>query len=845
MGNRATDWMLRHAHRLIGIPEAALIAAILWAGHGVSLGLNATLATVAGPALTWTVLRMVAGDRLPDRRRAGRFLGTVLIWLMFIWAPAEGWADGELWRIHVVMALYLLLGLSALRAWRARLPAGALGESCRLLVMVLAAFALLYPMITPSLCGTGDGQWYATLLADMVRQVRAGVFPVFVGQSEYQFNGAINPLRLAPAFQYLGALLDAATLRALDPVALLNLLLVLAGAATGVVSYLCLAALLPARRWLACLVALLFLACPGVLALPYKNDLYLTWIAAPLVPLVLYGCLRSLRALDWGAIACLAGGTGLLWWAHSPVAIWMTAFVAFSQLVRWIARRPRRTELWREGAAAAVFLAVAAYPLVSVLVVKPEAGQPVASLSAGLSAARGAEYIQQVFPAVLLPLRDRSPSIEDLQLGYSLWLLWFGGLVAACWRRSAPSLFLALSSAALVLLLTPIPRLNSALWQAVPAPIIAVSGDYPMNRLYLLLGCFAALAGGLACQRLLERAPAGRFLIYPLLAVLCLWSGFEGWKLAADASAEWPPPPSGRRAMMPENAGLTRYSYLSFSGIPPYYTHGVTDPRLESRLLARDTRQFLAGDIESIEAGTADGIQVLGEGTFRGNPKDRPIFQYRPRLLLEPGRRYALILDAAHPEATGVLIPQGETLFRLYAFPEYGAARSFGMSPGHSHLLPLWTDQDHPEEIRLEFRTTGDWLKRDLSTLGTFRFLAYDPARLPVAVTSLIPYRARVTSPAEAWLETPRMYQDAYQAVVDGRRVEVSKSPAGLVMVPVPAGPSQVKVQYYPPFLLLASFWLSFLAALAVAGLALACLGRELRAGLAGDSRLAFGSSRS
>jgi len=841
MGNRATDWVLRHTHRLIGIPEAALIAAILWAGHGITLGLAATWVTVVGPAASWALLRLLAGDRLPDRGKTGRFLGAAVIWLVFIGAAWEGWADGDLGSMHAVMAIYILVGLGGLRWWRGRLPSGALGESSRIMAVVLAAFGLLHPFITPSLCGTGDGQWYATLLADMVRQVRAGVFPVFVGQSEYQFNGAINPLRLAPGFHYLGALLDCLTLRTLDPVALLNLLLVAAGTATGITSYLCLAALLPARRWLACLVALIFLACPGVLGLPYKNDLYLTWIAAPLVPLVLYGCLRSFQTLDAGAIACLAGGMGLLWWAHSPVAIWMTFLAAFSQLIRLAVRRPRWTELWREGSAVALFLAVAAYPLVSVLVVRPEAGERVATFSAGLSAARGAEYVEQVFPAVLLPLRDRSPSIEDLQLGYSLWLLWLGALVIAGRRRCAPLLFLVVSSLGLILLLTPVPRLNLALWRAVPDVIVGVSGDYPMNRLYLLLGCFAAFGGWLACNGILDRAPAGRFVIYPLLALLGLWSGFEGWKLAADASAEWPPPPSGRRALMIENAGLTRYSYLSFPGVPPYYTHGVTDPRLESRLLARDSRRLLAGDIESIEAGTAGGVEVLREGTFRADPKDRPIFQYQPHLVLEPGRRYALILDSAQPEATGVLIPHGETMFRLYAFPEYGSARSFGMAPGHSRLLPLWTDQDRPEEISLEFRTTGDWTRRDFSTLGPFRFLAYDPARLPVEVTAFIPYRARVTAAEEAWLETPRMYQDAYQAVVNGRRVEVAKSPAGLVMVPVPAGVSHVKVQYYPPFLLLASFWASLLAGLAAAGVALRCLGREVRAGLAADSKLAFG----
>ena len=164
---------------------------------------------------------------------------------------------------------------------------------------------------------------------------------------------------------------------------------------------------------------------------------------------------------------------------------------------------------------------------------------------------------------------------------------------------------------------------------------------------------------------------------------------------------------------------------------------------------------------------------------------------------------------------------------------------------GTPGCCPLWTDQDHPEEITLEFRTTGEWAPRDFSTLGTYRFLAYDPAQLPVEVRSLIPYRARVTAPAAAWLETPRMYQDAYQAVVDGAQTQVAKSPAGLVMVPVPPGVSQVKVQYYPPFVLLASFWISFLAALAVTGLILFRLDREVRAGLGADSKLAFDSGPS
>ena len=835
MGHRVTAGLERHYDRLIGIPEGALIAAVLWAGHGVWLGLTATLLTVAGPAAAWIALRAIAGPQLPDRAHTGRFAGTLALWLLFFWVAYEGVVAGDVGRIHAVMATYIFAGLLGLRAWRRRQGAAALGECARLAALVLAGFWLLAPVLTPSLCGTGDGQWYATLLADMVRQVHAGVFPVFVGQSELQFNGAINPLRLAPGFHYLGAMLDAATGWSLDPVALLNLLMALVAAATAVVTYLCLVALAPRRRWLAGLAAFLYLACPGVLALPYKNDLYLTWLAAPLVPVVLYGCVRSFRRLDAGAIVCVAGATGLIWWLHSPVAIWLTAFVVSAQVIRLLCRRPRRGDWGREAAAVALFLAVAAYPLVSVLVVKPEAGQNVASFSSGLSAARGVEYIRSVFPAVLLPLRYHAPSIEDLQLGYSLWLLLLGALGAAAWRRSAPYAVLAAGAVLLVLLLTPMGGFTLVLWRWIPDPIIAVSGDYPMNRLYLLLAAFATVLGWLAVNPFLDRARPARRWLYPLAVILCVWSGYEGRSLALEASESWPPPPSGRRAMLPENAALTRYSYLSFGALPPYFTHGVADPLLESRLLDRATRLLLVGNRESIEQGTAEGVTPLGEGVFEADPKEIPIFHYRPSLTVEPGGHYAVILDPRHPDAEGTLIVQGESMFRLYALPEYGMALSFGTGPGHSHVLPLWTNQNVPEDIRFEFRTTGDWVKRDVSTLGYYQFIRYDPGRLPVFVTSLIPYRARVTAPADAWLETPRMYQDAYQAIVDGRRVAVAKSPAGLVMVPVPAGTSTVKVQYYPPFVLLASFWLSFLAALGVAAGLMLHLARAARA----DSGLA------
>lgn len=652
------------------------------------------------------------------------------------------------------------------------------------------------------------------MTADMIKQVRAGVFPVFVGQSEYQFNGAVYPLRVAPGFHYLVALLDTLTLRALEPVTVQNLLLALLGVGGAVSCYLCLAALQPARRWLAVFLAFLFISCPGVLGLPYDGDLYMAWTTVPLVPLVVYGALRSFQRMDWGTAACMAGGLGLMWWAHTPVAVWTTGFVVFTQIVRLASQLPRRLAIGWEAALLATFLAVAAYPLVSNLFVTLEPGVKMEIIPVAPETI--AYFVGSVFPAVLLPMTKWGRELGDLQLGYSCWILWLCVVVWACVRRSRAAVVLSIASTGLVLLLTPVGVLPLVLWRHVPDLVRAITGGWAMNRLYLLLACLIVFGAWFALNDVLRRKPAIRFLAYPLLAGMCLWSGLESAKFAAGSRAAKRPPESGRRLLLPENIVLNRYAYTNFPGVPVYFTHSVTEPHLESRLLNRKTRHLLAGDIESIENDSAQGVQLAAQGEFTSKSGVSTIYDYLPKLTLKPGRHYGLLFNFWYPKATAILVMRGPLFDRIYAFPDYGEAKSFGAAPGHSHLLPIWTDGTVPEEIQLELRVQADWVSRDLTDFASFQLLDYDSALLPVQVTSLVPYRAKVAAPAEAWLETPRMYQSAYQAVVNGRRVDIAKSPSGLVMVPVPRGVSAVKVQYYPPFPLLAAFWVSFAAAWAV-----------------------------
>jgi hypothetical protein len=188
--------------------------------------------------------------------------------------------------------------------------------------------------MTSSLRGGPDALWYSVGLADTIAQERLGVFPVWVGQSIYQFNGAICPIRVAPGFQYLAMLIDIVTLRSLGIFALQNLLLGLVALAGTWSAYLALRAVLPGKEWFAAGLAALFISCPGVLGLSYNSDLYMSWTTLPAVPLVWFATIRSFQ--DEGSartLAVLGTALGLCWWGHSPIALWATSVAGVGQVL--------------------------------------------------------------------------------------------------------------------------------------------------------------------------------------------------------------------------------------------------------------------------------------------------------------------------------------------------------------------------------------------------------------------------------------------------------------------------------------------------------------------------------
>jgi hypothetical protein len=677
-----------------------------------------------------------------------------------------------------------------------------LAELSRWTVLIGGSVWLAHPFFPARLIGTGDALWYHHSLADAVLQFRAGVFPVFVGQSDFSFNGSIYPLRAAPYFQYMAGMLDLLTGRHLGFFALEHLTAILSLFAGTFVTYRALVWISPRQRWSAAALALLYVMCPGVSGLFYAQDLYMSGMAIPWIPLAFAASLRSFEDDRLTPMAVLAMSLAALWWAHSPIALWATVIAAFSQLIRLATQRAKRGLISRCCIAAAIFAALAAYPIGSVFLLRTPGEAIVPYI---MDRELLLSVVRSSFPSSVLPLDLNGPILGFLQLGYGLWLLLIASLAALLFRARILSVAILLGSAlGLLILLFPIPWLNRSLWQSFPETVVGMTLYWPMQRFYVLI----AAATVVSAQRLIGVFPPQnrriRAAIIAGLLVAGFWGTREFERLIELTRRQTDTVHNASLWSRPENVAVQRHTYGLFPRRPAYFTHGVVEPRMESRLLDFATGAVVASDYEPV--GPPPPWREFAT-EIDSNPG---IINLKPPLTLRPGGEYLLTFDFARQDSLGVLQIIGPEFYREYTLPRSGELKAFGSTVASEKSIILWTSGPGEETVNLRFIPTGANAKAvDFLPFAKYRLQQIDEQKLPIQVSSLIPYRATVRSAQAALLETPRMYIPGYEATVNGRAVPTVKSREGLVAFPVPAGESRTELRYAGPFALHLTFWVS------------------------------------
>ncbi len=735
--------------------------------------------------------------------------------------PAAIWLGGA-------SALALVAFRAAYFAARAAWPTHPL-EAARWILLGGAATAVMWPFYRAGSLGSGDAHWYALMLGDFITQLRAGIFPVWAGQSEYAFNGAVSPLRLAPWFQHAGGLIDLVSVHALNFVAIKNATVVLTALANAASAYVCLRLILAQRPGLACVLAALFVASPGVIAPLVSGDQYMTFVAMPFLPVALYGCWRVWTSDDFRARLALAAGLGGLWLSHTPVAMWTTFFAIAACLAKAFARREWAADTRRAFLTSALFVVLGTFPIFSVLAIDNQN-------HGTANGAVAAEEIARCFPANFLPL-NTNPGADPLfsyQTGYAA----LGAFALAMFllRAAQPrgAAFFILATWSIALFVLPVPGFSEAFWPHAPDWFMAINNVWPMQRLFgiwtaLMLFSFAVIASD-------DRISRRTWLTSLLLCALCggsVWSWREAQKLATHARATASDVAGTLLALKPSNVALTRYSWASFAITPAHVSHGYMDPLLENRLLDGTTFAVLTANADRaapLVRLNPDPVvlpRLIETGTLTAVQSSPDNYLLEPALPLVPGKRHALRLDFFRPEAKGLLQSFDGLMGRQYILPDSGEnimhagpPRAFGSLPTSSRVMPLETAVDVPVAVHFRFLGSG---AKDSHSFATPRFAfarywlyTYASDDLAVKIDSLLPYRARTDVARAAWLETPRMWLTGYHAKVNGKPAEVRRSPDNLVMIALPPGSSAIALDYFAPWWLRGVFWICVIGWVAV-----------------------------
>jgi hypothetical protein len=660
------------------------------------------------------------------------------------------------------------------------------------------------PFLTDRMLGTSEAFNYGLSVEDAVTQMRAGVFPPLAGQTVYAFNGRIHPLRNAPYLHYLAYTLDVATRHQLPLWRLETISLALSIVAAEFACYLALRWGTGCPRTAAFLLAAAYGLSAPLLCAAYSYNMYMTVHAAVFVPLAIGACLRGCLKPSFSADAWLAAALAGAWLAHPPVALWLTCSVVLVRLVAF-AWAPS----WRTLASGTCAVLLAAALASFVFVSTASLGFPIAGLSGGEGwhGASGIIYdnVRNDFAGSLLPVSHGAGLPSDFQLGYGPWALFLltaAGIFQSDWRLRdekrtvRPAALASVATAGLLLLLmVPFPGITRWLWYYMPPAMLSLTNIWPSERIYLVALPMILFGAALVLPRAFSSLRLARWALALAAALGLAWTVFQAGRFVARGMGDrWTMEETHSR-FRPSNIDLTITSY-AFILTPPTFVYGVADPQTEFRLLRGGT-----DEIDSVIAAGLATAPVVERGSL--------LYDSFAPITLQPGKRYLLTFAFRRAHEEGTLRLQGPLLSRGYALPSAGGPRAFGMLAGQRRTLSVWTDGEKPELVKVSFagsspKTTGG--ERPVFADYTLQDLI--PSRLPVRFEGYLPMRLAVNSPEMGCaVETAQRYLPGYDAVVNGRRVNVQCSPDGQVMVPVPKGESQVELIYRGPESARIAYW--------------------------------------
>lgn len=524
-----------------------------------------------------------------------------------------------------------------------------------------------------------------------------------------------------------------------------------------------------------------------------------TMIALALFFIGLGRCLLSPRNPAWAACALVAAL--IVGEASRPWLVWMLASTFFWFASWALARWSTRFDVGRNAFATMFACGLLGAATAEEIIGPNYTGafkEPLKILSINTAA----------FGAFLRPISEPLRSVGVFQLGWGLDLALAAGALSLFGKRPLAAKVFFAASLGLGVCFVRVPLLSDFLISYSPIDLTAMSGVPLDLRIMPVIASFSAMAGVLWIATL----PAPSRWSVPVLAALAIlvgWSGFQAARFVRAGHLLTYSAARTENSVRAENVALARYAY-DLMRLPFYYTNGVADPRMETRLLD-DSGNILVGPEQTDRLLEARGVRRIR--LVCGRFVSSSWIDVAPGITVEPGEHVLLRFEFDPARSyNGYMMMVSEHGYREYRLPDSGGVKSFGIGGARTTVLSLWNSGEQAEHYHIELmQESGNDLKIDGGLFANLSISEFEPKAIPIRLESLIPYRASVSTATGGWLETFVLYLPGYRAWVDGKPAAVVKSGESLAEVLVPPGDHTVEVRFVGT----SRLWVAALASLA------------------------------
>jgi hypothetical protein len=677
-------------------------------------------------------------------------------------------------------------------------------------ISILTGLVILayYPFINGINMGAADAQWYQYILHDALIQIDHGLFPTYVGQSEFNFFGS-SDMR-APYYLLFSQLIHILTFGQLNALYVQHLTILISAFMAAFLTYFLITRLAPKLRWSAVFLSYLYITCPGLIGIIYSCDMYHSFIVIPFIPLIIYGLIRSHENNDYIAYIITAIGLSLTWLAHPGIAVWITGICLLFYSMQLV--------FLRKGLIGMIFI-----PLLFILL---NLWQFTAVYSMGLheyGSDGGTNYITGVInylksdiPGVFLPIKwERSPTsiTPFLQLGYSWWLIIFSGIILTLHKSTSSILrYLIACAMILILLLYPLPQLGYFLWSLVPNSFHNVT-SWPMQRFYIILSGISCFIGILILKTLYPILSHLKKTVIVFALLLCvLWNTYESHyfirvgQAAKRIDDSWSKP--------------VNFFFYNNSLLPIHYNipSGSLDPTLKNQILDKNQNVLPEYDNQHIIINKCiSSLSTAANKTFTKLNVKFPIQFTNPQAqtilkLNAPVNQHYIFCFSTDTRTNGVIFNINGPHFSLYS---YAPAQDSKSKLSHHNIIALPFYYSKNEELTLAINSMGNYTNTvETIHLNSYGFLNYDSNDLPIHIDSFTPYKARVTTKEDnTYLSIFKEYFPGYQASVNGTIVPVLQTRNKMIMIPLKnKGFNEIELKYIGIPIIKYTFYISSVA---------------------------------